>query len=420
MVAKNSKAPQKTTEHESPFGFDELFFSRTDSRGKITSGNTVFQRVSQFEWNELLEKPHNIIRHPDMPRAVFWLLWDRIRKGLPVGAYVKNRSREGRYYWVFAIVTPIEDGYLSVRFKPSSPLFAAVQEEYRTLLQAEKDEDMAPARSAEVLLKRLNELGYRDYEIFMTKALISEMLARDKVLEIETKCTISLFQDLVHASEKLLETATAVAGTYHDFRFVPLNLIIQAGQLGNDGAAIGRISNNYSLLAEEIRLALGGFLDAARQVSDTIREGAFLLATSKMQEEIASAFAKEGKASEIDHANEMEHLNRQRALYSAKALTNLENLVGIQQELGAFAEGTDEIKRLTSGLAAVRIMGKVEAGRLSSSVLNDLITDLDSFQKILSEGLTEIQALNSDLSKRSCNLLDAHAAETSGKRAFAA
>lgn len=420
MVTKISKALQKSTEHESPFGFDELFFSRTDSRGKITSGNTVFQRVSQFEWDELLEKPHNIIRHPDMPRAVFWLLWDRIRKGLPVGAYVKNRSKDGRYYWVFAIVTPIEDGYLSVRLKPSSALFAGVQQEYRTLLQAEKDEELTPARSAEVLLKRLNELGFRDYEIFMTKALISEMLARDKVLEIEPQRTISLFQDLVLASEKLLETATAVAGTYHAFRFVPLNLIIQAGQLGKDGAAIGRISNNYSLLAEEIRLALGGFLDAARQVSDTIREGAFLFATSNMQEEIANAFAKEGKASEIDHANEMEHLNRQRAFYSAKALANLENLVCIQQELGAFAEGTDDIKRLTSGLAAVRIMGKVEAGRLSSSVLNDLITDLDSFQQILSEGLTEIQALNSDLSKRSGDLLEAHAAETRGSKALAA
>lgn len=139
-----------------------------------------------------------------------------------------------------------------------------------------------------------------------------------------------------------------------------------------------------------------------------------------MQEEIANTFAKEGKASKVDHANEMEHLIRQRALYSAKALTTLENLVSIQQELGAFAEGTDEIRRLTSGLAAVRIMGKVEAGRLSSSVLNDLITDLDSFQQVLSEGLTEIQSLNTDLSKRSGHLLDAHAAETRGTRALAA
>jgi len=414
MVAKNPTLPRQANEQEADFGFDELFFSRTDSHGKITSGNTVFQRVSKYEWNELLEKPHNVIRHPDMPRGVFWLLWDRIRKGLPIGAYVKNRSKDGRYYWVYAIVTPIEDGYLSVRIKPGSALFGQVQQEYRDLLQAEKDQDLTPAKSADALLGRLNQLGFRDYQTFMTKGLLSEELNRGKVLSIETVATVSLFQDLLLSSEKLLETATAVAGTYHDFRFVPLNLIIQAGQLGKNGAAIGTISNNYSLLAEEIRLGLGGFFEAAKQVSDTICEGAFLLSTSNMQEEIASAFALEDKASEIDHANDLEHLNRQRATYSAKAL---ENLANIQRDLAVFAKGTEEVKRLTSGLAAVRIMGKVEAGRLSSSVLNDLITDLDSFQHILSKGLTEIQTLNSDLSKRSGQLLNAHATET---RALAA
>jgi len=409
MVAKTPTLPRQSREQEAKFGFDELFFSRTDSRGKITSGNAVFQRVSKYEWSELLEKPHNVIRHSDMPKGVFWLLWDRIRKGLPTGAYVKNRSKDGSYYWVYAIVTPIEDGYLSVRIKPGSELFTQVQQEYRDLLQAEKDQDLTPAQSAEALQSRLKQLGFRDYQTFMTKALLSEMLNRGKTLPVGTAASVGLFQDLLLASEKLLETATAVADTYHDFRFVPLNLIIQAGQLGKNGAAIGTISNNYSLLAEEIRIGLGGFFEAAKQVSDTVCEGAFLLSTSNMQEEMASVFAMEDKSYEVDHANEVEHLNRQRALYSAKAMENLSNS---QRDLGVFAKGTDDIKRLTSGLAAVRIMGKVEAGRLSSSVLNDLITDLDSFQHILSKGLTEIQALNSDLSKRSGQLLNAHVAET--------
>jgi predicted transposase YbfD/YdcC len=414
MAANNPTLPRQSSELEADFGFEELFFSRTDSRGKITSGNTVFQRVSKYDWSELLEKPHNVIRHPDMPKGVFWLLWDRIRKGLPTGAYVKNKSKDGRYYWVYAIITPIADGYLSVHLKPGSALFAQVQKEYRDLLRAEQDQDLTPAKSAEALLSRLKQLGFRDYQSFMTKSLLEEELNRAKVLSKKTATTISRFQELLLASEKLLETATAVAGTYHDFRFVPLNLIIQAGQLGKNGAAIGTISNNYSLLAEEIKLGLGGFFDAARQVSDTISEGAFLLSTSGMQEEIANAIATEDKASEVDHVNDLNHLNQQRAHYSAKALENLSN---IQRDLEVFAKGTGEIKRLTSGLAAVRIMGKVEAGRLSSSVLNDLITDLDSFQHILSKGLTEIQVLNSDLSKRSGQLLSAHAAET---RAMAA
>ena len=114
-----------TTDSEVALALDELFFSRTEMRGRLQAGTTVFQRVSEYSWAEMIDQPHNIVRHPDMPRAVFYILWDRIRAGMPVGAYVKNRAKGGGYYWVFAVVTPVEGGYLSVRLKPSSRLFAA-------------------------------------------------------------------------------------------------------------------------------------------------------------------------------------------------------------------------------------------------------------------------------------------------------
>jgi len=81
---------------EISFAIEELFYSRTDQSGIILSGNSVFQRVSIYGWNELSGRPHKIVRHPDMPRAVFFLLWDTIKKGQPVGAYVKNRAKDGR------------------------------------------------------------------------------------------------------------------------------------------------------------------------------------------------------------------------------------------------------------------------------------------------------------------------------------
>ena len=70
-VAVKDDAPA-CVDQESSFGFDELFFSRTSKSGIILSGNAVFQRVSHYSWDELIDKPHNIIRHPDMPRGVFW------------------------------------------------------------------------------------------------------------------------------------------------------------------------------------------------------------------------------------------------------------------------------------------------------------------------------------------------------------
>jgi len=125
-----------------PFQPSEIFFSRTDRRGRILAGNTVFQRIRQDSWGELLGKPHNVIRHPDMPRGVFWILWDRIRRGELTGAYVKNRAKDGRHYWVFAIVGPADDGFLSVRIMPSGPLFQVVQDEYANLVKLEAEEQL--------------------------------------------------------------------------------------------------------------------------------------------------------------------------------------------------------------------------------------------------------------------------------------
>lgn len=84
--------------NESFFNFDELFFSRTNSKGIIQSGNSVFQHVSKYEWDEILNKPHNVIRHSAMPRGVFHLLWETILGGSPIGAYVVNQAKDGSFY----------------------------------------------------------------------------------------------------------------------------------------------------------------------------------------------------------------------------------------------------------------------------------------------------------------------------------
>ncbi len=125
---------------ESDFGFEELFFSRTSTKGIIESGNSVFQRVSKYEWDEILSKPHSLVRHPAMPRGVFHLLWEEILSGRPVGAYVVNRAKDGSHYWVFALVTPTDDGFLSVRIKPSSAIFEIAKEKYSELLEVENSQ----------------------------------------------------------------------------------------------------------------------------------------------------------------------------------------------------------------------------------------------------------------------------------------
>lgn len=110
---------------ERTFSPDEIIVSKTDLTGKITYGNRTFYRLAGLEESDCLGVQHNLIRHPEMPRAVFKLLWDTIAAGEEIFAYVVNRSANGDHYWVFAHVTPSRDnsgrivGYHSNRRVPN-------------------------------------------------------------------------------------------------------------------------------------------------------------------------------------------------------------------------------------------------------------------------------------------------------------
>lgn len=134
-------------ETENELYFDESLYivSKTDTQGKITYANDLFIAMSGYSERELIGAPHNIIRHPDMPRAVFKLLWDRIQAGGEIFAYVKNRAKSGKCYWVYTYVTPMIDtktskiiGYHSVRRSPERKGVEAIEPIYRKMLSAEK------------------------------------------------------------------------------------------------------------------------------------------------------------------------------------------------------------------------------------------------------------------------------------------
>ncbi|MEW5786434.1 MAG: PAS domain-containing protein [Pseudomonadota bacterium] len=146
---------------------DDFIVSKTDLKGRITYGNRIFMEFSGYAEGELLGTQHNIIRHPDMPRAVFKLLWDTIQAGRECNAYVKNLAKDGSFYWVFANVTPSYDkdgkitSYLSVRRKPKASGVKTAGELYRAMLDAEKRAGArdAIAVSTKILTDLLAEKG---------------------------------------------------------------------------------------------------------------------------------------------------------------------------------------------------------------------------------------------------------------------
>ncbi len=381
-----------TTDSEVALALDELFFSRTEMRGRLQAGNTVFQRVSEYSWAEMIDQPHNIVRHPDMPRAVFYILWDRIRAGMPVGAYVKNRAKGGGYYWVFAVVTPVEGGYLSVRLKPSSKLFAAGSTLYASIRRNEgSNSAVKPAESAAELVNGLRTSGFRDYSAFMTAALSHEMRARTAALGREPWPALDHFEKLVESADRLLTTTDRMLGMISTFSYTPANLRIQASRMGEEGRAIAEISSNYGHISSAIVKNLEELETASKEVFSVVNEGLFLTCTARLQEEIADLFDREVRDGGAALDGEALLLRQQTEDYKKHATEKFEL---IKRRIEYFFGLTREMKRLLSGLVAVRVMGKVESVKMSGGNFPDLIDDLEQGQQTLTSGLEEIGKLN--------------------------
>lgn len=164
---KASRVVQPTGVERS-FAEDEIIVSKTDPKGIITYANDVFIRLAGFSELELIGAPHSVIRHPDMPRCIFKLLWDTVQAKREIFAYVINMSKNGDHYWVFAHVTPSFDdasnivGYHSNRRKPDPAVVETIAGVYQGLLAEEQrhgDRRAGLAASTEMLGQFLAEKG---------------------------------------------------------------------------------------------------------------------------------------------------------------------------------------------------------------------------------------------------------------------
>lgn len=153
---------------ERTFGVDEVIVSKTDLKGRITYANPTFLRVSGYTEAELMGQPHSVIRHPDMPRAVFAYMWQRIAAGHELFAWVNNLAADGSHYWVFAHVTPSFGpngriiGYHSNRRRPDKAHVAVVSGLYDQILASERRQTKgndAVAAGTAVLTAALTDRG---------------------------------------------------------------------------------------------------------------------------------------------------------------------------------------------------------------------------------------------------------------------
>jgi len=196
----------------------KTIMSKTDSKGIIEYANDYFIEISGYKEWELMGKPHNILRHPDMPKVVFKVLWDKLKQGEPTIAVVKNLAKDGRYYWVVAdFISKLDsDGNVISHYARRKAVPDQVKEEigsvYNTLLNIEKNNGM---EASEVYLQGFLEDRGLTYEGLIYEAfdLDKDQLYVYMTSEINDESLTGQNNDLVSA-EKAIKKTTKKKGLF--------------------------------------------------------------------------------------------------------------------------------------------------------------------------------------------------------------
>ena len=312
---------------ESPFRPDEIFFSTTNLKGIILSGNSVFYRTSKYSKEELVGAPHNIVRHPDMPRIIFKLLWDYIKSGKPIVAYVKNMAKDGSYYWVLATVMPVKDDdgntrkYLSIRIKPTTEYLDLVNRIYKELLEEEKKGGMEA--SYKRLLEEIKKYGYEDYDQFMADVLSKELESKKDVLKVEEIDMDGLYDNTVFSkivknifeqAKKLYTTYDSIYGKINIFnnfsqvlqeksenifrltdyiRLISLNSSVESFKLGSKGASFSVLSAEMRKNSEMGNKIISEMKELTTKIMDKIENMVILINISRLQVITITKFVRE-------------------------------------------------------------------------------------------------------------------------------
>ena len=159
-----------TTGKEIKLSNIKSILSRTDLKGKIEYVNSYFIEISGYTEMELVGSSHNIIRHPDMPKVIFKWMWERIKKNQDILALVKNRAKNGDYYWVTTLFEtkyhPFDkkpEGYLAIRKAPSTRAIKEIEKLYAKLLEIEKTEGLQASENYFIEFLREKNLSYDAY-----------------------------------------------------------------------------------------------------------------------------------------------------------------------------------------------------------------------------------------------------------------
>ncbi|MCG8183339.1 PAS domain-containing protein [Tenacibaculum piscium] len=187
-MIKNPLRPQQIINEEIKWDKTQTIISKTDASGTILYMNDAFEAVSEYNKIELIGEPHNIIRHPDMPKIIFKVLWENLKGKKNFHAIVKNLTRTGRYYWVITDFTIDKDekgnvvGYTGRRKSLPNSVVEKIAPLYKTLLEIEKIKgEPASKLYFDAYLKE--EIG-KSYDDFVVDLFTDESMKNQKIEKV--------------------------------------------------------------------------------------------------------------------------------------------------------------------------------------------------------------------------------------------
>ena len=393
---------------ESKFDEKDIFFSTTDLKGIILSGNSVFYNVAKYSPEELIGSPHNIVRHPDMPKVVFKLLWEYIQNKKKIGAYVKNLAKDGSFYWVFALVLPIVDRdsgkikkYLSMRIKPTTRLKETVERLYKDILEIEKNKGVEAAES--YLIYSLNKLGFESYDDFMYYALKEEVLSKKDVFKSEKIYLLpkTHFEKKIYS---LLKSARVINNIYdgiffrinkfEDFgsilqeksevifnltdkiRLISLNSSVESFKLGSKGASFSVLASEMrrnsefgSKVIEDMRHTIG-------EISNILDELIHSITISKLEILTVNQFLEETISKGKDTYT-LQNMKNLLFLLNNAVEKDVELALKMRELLLKISEDIKKLKSLIKSLEFLYINGMIESSYQKETGFSIIFTEVN-------------------------------------------
>nr|BFD63363.1 hypothetical protein BdHM001_20440 [Bdellovibrio sp. HM001] len=370
----------------------------------------------------MIGAPHSLIRHPDMPRSVFKLFWDTLKADRPIGAYVKNLAGDGSYYWVYAFAFPIEDGYLSIRFKPSSAIFQEVQKIYGEIREFEKGSDDLEA-GEKLLVESIQKRGFKNYEEFMVKAALTELNARAAQVQEQrqegaagrenaqftqiadvTNSTLTRLNDVFakvggfqSSNDVLLATIDSLDREFQNLKFISVNMTIAAAKFGNVASSLGVVSKEFSTLSGQIENNLSGLNTFVGNLAAVIQKCSLQASALNVQMLMVDFFVKESLTklhqSEDAFAEMTANQKDFSGLFRDYSANLRREVASLSKYLSDFELAMGEVTKFITGLEVIRQIGAVESARVDEvkQAFMHYLQQMDRFIQLLRSATSTIK-----------------------------